>query len=442
MNTRKHPKDKTSSATAAPKPSRSFLRAEWPLLLVPALILAALALLPVAKRALEHELAPSHDSQGNASQLDPNGAAANTAAPGQDLLPGQRPQAQTPTKPRPGQPGVLPPHLANRLKGSGGSGLAANATLRDALRQALQAQDHAKIKEIMRDLVALGDDAVAQLNDIITNSKDETAVWAAEALARIGTPAATTVLLDTLDFVEDGPYKEELAKRVANISNHDSWTLLLDAVQGNDDPYVQRAAAKSLAGMADTAVIDEIVARYDAAQTEEEREQLAQIISNINAPEASASLRTLAGDVSSPPQNSIQKAAVDAMANTGDPQSVSYLMRKLEASPPGQGGYVFEAITTIDQPEAKAALLYAAAGNKEVSAEGGQAAAIYALENYPTEETCRLLQEIVAGEGNAAVVTAAARTLDNIRKTTPTITETTTSKADTGSMLSVNPLKK
>jgi HEAT repeat protein len=316
------------------------------------------------------------------------------------------------------------------------------AVLLGALRQAVNANDHARIKEIMRDLVAMGDDAVMPLAEIVSSGRDETALWAADALARIGTPAATAALLDTLELVKDGFYREQLAKRASNITNHDSWPLLLDAVQDSQDPTVRRAAAASLSGMADVPVVDEIVARYDAAATEEEAARLAQIVSNIDSPGASESLRALAGDVSSVPQDSLQQAALDALAKIGDAQSVSYLLRKLEASAPGENSYVYNAVTTIEQPQAHAALLYAAAGNKEVSAEQGRTAAIYALGNYPSEETYRLLQQIVAAEDNTAVATAALRTLEHIEKKEPAIAETTTSKAETVNMLPFHPLQK
>jgi HEAT repeat protein len=189
-------------------------------------------------------------------------------------------------------------------------------------------------------------------------------------------------------------------------------------------------------------VVDEIVARYDAALTPEEAELLARTVGNISSPEASASLRSLAGSVSSAPQDSLQRAAIDAMASIGDPQSVSYLLQKLEASSPGEGGYLFNTITTIDQPQAQSALLYAAAGSKEVSAEQGQTAAICALQNYPSEETYRLLEQIAATTDNTAVATAALRTLENIDQKQPAVAESTTSKADTTTMLPVDPLKK
>jgi HEAT repeat protein len=304
------------------------------------------------------------------------------------------------------------------------------------------ADDHARIKQCMNDLVALGDEAVAALLDIVASGKDETALWAAEALARIGTPVATTALLDTLELVKEGAYKEQLAKRVSSISNHDSWPILLDAVQDTRDPAVQRAAAASLSRMADTAVVDELVARYDAALTKEEADRLAQIVSNIDSPAASDALRSLAGDIMTMPQDSLQQAAIDALANIADPQSLSYLLQKLEASAPGEGSYLFNTISHIDQPQAQSSLLYAAAGNKEVSAEQGRTAAIYALENYPSEETCRLLEQIIAREENMAVTTAALRTLENIEKKQPAVLEKATSKADTTDLLSTHPLQK
>jgi len=461
MNTSKRHKDKTPSKTDSRTTAKNFLKAEWPLLLIPVLILGALALLHITNRSLERELCLSsspHDDTQEAQTTDPAGEAAGPnpslaqtssdqttdpqASSSQQTIIDKRAQrARALAAHRPGQTGH-PRGLGNPSGSTGQLMLTPAAKMLASLRQAVKSQDHTRIKECMRNLVALGDDAVAPLTEIIASGKDETALWAAEALARIGTPAAATALLDTLEQIKNGPYKEQLAKHASNISNHDSWPVLLDAIQEIKDPTVQRAAATSLAKMADTAVIDEIVARYDTAQTEEEAAQLARIVGNISSPEAGAALRTLAGKATSAPQDALQRAAIEALAQVGDAQSVNYLLQKLEASSPGQGAYVFNAITTIDQPQAQSALLYAAAGNKGVSAEQGRTAAIYALENYPSAETCRLLEQIVASEDNRAVTTAAARTLDNIEKKSPTIVQKTTSKADTTSMLPVNPLQK
>jgi HEAT repeat protein len=138
----------------------------------------------------------------------------------------------------------------------------------------------------------------------------------------------------------------------------------------------------------------------------------------------------------------LERAAIDALANIGDAQCVSYLLQKLEAAPPGEGAYLFNSITRISQPQAEATLHYAAAGNKEVSAEQGRTAAIYALENFPDEQTCALLEQIVATEENASVVSAAARTLDNIRKAEPVVAANTAAKADELLLPPRNPLQK
>jgi PBS lyase HEAT-like repeat-containing protein len=447
-------KSATPSKTDRTGEKKSLLKKEWPLLLYPALALLALSVLYTANRSLQNELSHAGDPCGT-GQSTASGAAGRDAR--NPRLGGGESVSTTPSSipsdtgtmaanqatQDPNHPGAQAPSSSNAIAGAAGSqDVPTVATLLGTLRQALQRQDHAQIKQCMNDLVALGDGAVLELGEIIASSTDETALWAAEALARIGTPAAATALLDTLEQIKDGPYKEQLAKRASNISNHDSWPLLLDAVQASDDPTVQRAAATSLGRIADTAVVDEIVARYDAALTPEEAELLARTVGNISSPEASASLRSLAGSVSSAPQDSLQRAAIDAMASIGDPQSVSYLLQKLEASSPGEGGYLFNTITTIDQPQAQSALLYAAAGSKEVSAEQGQTAAICALQNYPSEETYRLLEQIAATTDNTAVATAALRTLENIDQKQPAVAESTTSKADTTTMLPVDPLKK
>jgi len=462
MDTKRRQKKKPKPQAATPTPKGSFLKREWPLLLFPALVLAALAMLYLTNQSLQERLARTTNTQPEATHADDGTGDASPDDAQISPIPagsGDTADATTPAQP-PTATSDRADRIdairtmrsrnadARRLDPDSLMGAATSqerepvAVLLGALRHAVDTKDHARIKQIMRDLVAMGDDAVMPLAELVSSGRDETALWAADALARIGTPAATTALLDTLELVKDGFYKEQLAKRASNISNHDSWPTLLDALQDSKDPTVQRAAASSLSGMADTPVVDEIVARYDTAATPEEAARLAQVVSNIDSPGASESLRSLAGDVASVPQDPLQQAALDALAKIGDPQSVSYLLQKLEASAPGENSYVYNTVTTIEQPQAHAALLYAAAGNKEVSAEQGRTAAIYALGNYPSEETYRLLQQIVAAEDNTAVATAALRTLENIEKREPAIAEKTTSKADTTSLLISHPLQK
>ncbi len=301
------------------------------------------------------------------------------------------------------------PHIIDlsRLKGTAKSVA--------ALRLGAEEKDRTLLRQSVSELVALGDEAVAPLKDLLKEEGDAS-LWAATALARIGTPTAAGALLDRLAQAPEGAYKEELSKRISTLSNHDSWPLLLDTMMQASDTTVVRAASTALAGMADTAILDEVIARYDAAATDADTGRLAQLVRNIQSPKATESLLALAGPASAPPQDGLQEAAIAALAKVGDAQSVSYLLQRLEASPPGQSATVFNLITQINSPEAETPLLYAAAGNKEVSAEHGQTAAIYALKNYPDEQTVALLQRIALQEQNEKVLTAATRTLDYIQQ--------------------------
>ena len=94
----------------------------------------------------------------------------------------------------------------------------------------------------------------------------------------------------------------------------------------------------------------------------------------------------------------------------------------IETAPPGEGTEIYNAITRINDPDGYAQLLYAAAGSKGISAEYGRTAAIQALSNYPSEQTCALLERIVAQESNEKVVTAASRALDDIHRTAHAVT--------------------
>lgn len=309
------------------------------------------------------------------------------------------------------------------------------------LRIAVQTKDHTRIKQCLDELVALGDTAVVGLNDLV-NVGGEAGLWAAEALARIGTPMAASALLETLSQTKEGSFKEELGRRVAGISNHDSWPLLLDTMTRTGDATVARAASASLARMADTPILDEVTARYEAAATEAEVQRLAQLVGSVQSSKATDALLSLAGDITSTPQDSLQQAAIDALASVGDAQCLSHLLRRLEAATPGEGTAIYNSITRVNNPDVHSQLLYAAAGNKEVSAEYGRSAAIEALRNYPSEETVALLERIVAQESNEKVVTAASRALDDIRRAPHVITAKAESLKKSEEMLPLKPITK
>lgn len=436
------------SAPTAPETLRRARRFEWPLLLYPASFVLALVALYLAGRSIERQVptSPATQQESTASHHNdpsvPRAASVETGggeANAESRMGADRTPASDPTDSLHKQQNEI-----DRIAVSGRSPATVDIDNLQGpdrtvamLRMVLGEKDHTKIKQCMEDLVVLGDAAVVGLNDLM-NSGGEAGLWAAEALARIGTPMATSALLDTLAQTKEGTYKEELGRRLSAITNHDSWPLLLDAMTQTGDATVARAASVSLARMADTPVLDEIAARYEAAATEIEIERLAQLVRNIQSPAATKGLLSMAGSITSTPQDSLQQAAVDALANVGDAQCLSHLIQRLEATSPGEGSTVYNAITRVSNPEAYSQLLYAAAGNKEVSAEYGRTAAIEALKNYPGEETVALLERIVAQESNEKVVTAASRTLDDIRRAPHVITASAESLRKSEDML---PLK-
>ena len=438
-------RDRHKSDAATQPVKRNRVQLEWPLLIYPVLFLSTLVILYVVNQSIQKESpapptgqhAPQEGSvtSGRTGQPDrtatiptddrapsasgpvakwqeparATGGKTNEPPAGQGAWGAHR---RTPTSPAPDRPRQAADPA--QLQG-------VNRTLA-MLRTAVNEKDHARIKRCLDELVALGDAAVVPLNDLITNEQGDTALWAATALARIGTPVATSALLDRLSQTKEGPFKEELSKRVSGIGNHDSWPLLLDTMMQTGDATVVRAAAASLSRMADTPVIDEAIARYELATTAAEMERLTQLIRSVQSPKATEALLSLAGDVSSAPQDPLQQAAIEALAKIGDAQAVSHLLRRLESAPPGEETAIFNAITQISNPEAQVPLLYAAAGNKEVSAEHGRTAAIYALKNFPDDRTVALLEHIIAEEQNTKVLTAASRTLEDIKRAPHTVT--------------------
>ena len=438
---------------------------EWPLLIYPVLFLATLGILWLVNRSIQKET-PIPVRQHQAAEPPavtpedtdhPDTAKSTTTGRPGRLPSGLARRSQTPAQattgysprdpaPRGGKvmskPGRTVASAGKRPRVVDLSQLQGSARAVAILQIAVDEKDHARIKQCLAELVAMGDEAVVPLNDLLANEEGDAALWAATALARIGTPTATSALLDRLAETKEGLYKEELSRRVAGITNHESWPLLLDTMMQAGDTTVVRAATTSLSMMADAPVIDEIIARYDAASTDTEVERLTQLVRNIHSPKATESLLSLAGHASAAPQDSLQDAAIEALAKVGDAPSVNYLLRRLEASPPGENTQIFNAITQINSPEAQSSLLYAAAGNKEVSAENGRTAAIYALKNFPNDMTVTLLERIIAQEQNEKVLTAATRTLDDIRRSPHAIAAKADSLQKSEQMLPLPPAEK
>lgn len=452
MHSEKNKPQTDTTPSAAPK--KRGLRLDWPLLLYPVSILAALAVLHVVNRSIERELPmPLHREAAQrtpvtSDHLEQSGATTTTredaaAAASEQLA--AMPQSPDPASPVPaqgdGQGGVAQDASDEEPETVDLDGLEGPARIVATLRMAVHQKNHALIKQCLDELITLGDEAVGPLNELV-NMRGRAGLWAAETLARIGTPAAAAALLDTLGQTEEGQFKEDLGRRISGITNHDSWPLLLDTLLDTGDATVARAAVESLARMADTPVLDEILARYETATTEAEIECLTQLVGNIQSPKATDALLALAGDVSATAQDSLQLAAIDALAKVGDAQCVSYLLRRLEATTPGEGASIYNAITQINSQNAYTQLLYAAAGNKEVSAEYGQTAAIQALANYPCEETCALLERIVAQGSNEKVVTAASRTLDTLRQAPYAVTASAQAFEKSEEMLPITPVTK
>jgi len=426
MKRARRQKKETQTLDKAPVPKKSFFKAEWPLFLYPALVLTALIVLYGVNRSMQNRrVAPGDRPEVQTTDTSQTTAdAKETPRPKPEFKP--EPETKVPSnrptprrEPNRDRPAPKPEPIESEEA----------TTVLATLGQALESDDQATIKQCMRDLVALGDGAVEGLGEMVMEGDEETARWAAEALARIGTPYATSMLLTAMEDIGNSPLREQLVRQVSGITNHESWPVLMDAMLQNQDAGIQRATAASLARMADTAIVDEIVTLYEATTTEAEKTQLARLVSNISSAKASESLLALAGDPSATPQNNLEEAAIKALANVGDAQSVSYLLQRLEASTPSERSSVYMAITGINQPQAQSALLYAAAGNKEVSQQG-QAAAIYALGNFPNTQTYTLLQQIAATQDDATVLSAAVRTLERIERSTPALRDTVTSKAN------------
>lgn len=231
---------------------------------------------------------------------------------------------------------------------------------------------------------------------------------AAEELARIGTPSAVKALLQALATLPDGDLKEEVAHLAAGITGHKTARALLETLAASSDPTVLRAAQSALSQIADSDIIREISTRYETSVNKEEKTHLVNILAYAQNSDAVDALMNLASQRVGGTNAALADAAIRGLANIGTGPAVSFLVQQFEAMSPEQAGLVFEVLSKMSSPEAHAALLYAAQGNKEATTEQSRTAAILALANYQDEQTSNLLGRLASADDPA--ISAAAQT--------------------------------
>ena len=229
------------------------LSSEWPLLVFPVLFLTTLALLYAVNRSIERGSPPPVPGQAvtadRAGQTDPGpGGRAQLASggpharhPGEATDTGANPTPDAHAAGRPTRTSSVVGKMRHAVDLSQLQGAARTVAL---LRIAVDEKNQAQIKQCLAELVAMGDQAVLPLSSLLADEEGTAALWAATALARIGTPMAATALLDRLAQTQEGDYKEELGRRIAGLGNHDSWPRLLDTLTQSTDPTVVRAAGR------------------------------------------------------------------------------------------------------------------------------------------------------------------------------------------------------
>ena len=265
-------------------------------------------------------------------------------------------------------------------------------------------------------LVLSGDSSVPKLQRIlVSESKADDALAAGRALAQLATPKAARALIEALTTLPDGELKEEVARLAGGISEGKTANVFMDALQRSSDPVVLCASQYALAQMADWDVVHELATRCEVTDNSDQRALLLNAISLIKNSDAADALMDLSlqreGGVPTP----LADSAVRALANIGNGPSASFLIQQLEAAPLEQSGRLYEAISNVSSPEGRAALLYAAQGNKEATTEQTRAAAILALANSPDEQTGQVLERLTH-EDNEAISFTARTTLNQMQQ--------------------------
>ena len=232
-----------------------------------------------------------------------------------------------------------------------------------------------------------------------------------ELLALRGTPEDVIELVRMYHSASDDELRDAVFSAACNLSNPDSADLLFELLNASGEPDLSMAASLSLARMADSTLLGEIMARYEAASTPGEQGRMLGVIFQIRNPTRVPALieafeRQPAPDVSS--------ALLQTLGMIGSPEAVEYLLERLGSSAdPAEQAALADALSMAADPNALPVLIATAGGGSDLRA--ARLAAVRALGNFAPEFVGSLLNTMASSDPDTEVRRAAQEALVRIR---------------------------
>ncbi|MEI8079000.1 MAG: HEAT repeat domain-containing protein [bacterium] len=234
----------------------------------------------------------------------------------------------------------------------------------------------------LRQFAAQGDAVIPELLALLADPAPGVACLGAEGLASIGTPAALQELVAYLQALSpEDDQRRELASILAETARNPEgvpyWNGLLAQADVAED--VRDAAVSALAHSLNVTELKDLGTRYAATPDDALRQNLADVVRQLEGAELVPQLITLAGEpATASAADPLVLAAWDTLATMGTPQGVATLLAWTDQVDGAAAAALAHAISMIRNPASLPALQRAA----DSGSPKQQAAAVRALENF------------------------------------------------------------
>jgi len=251
---------------------------------------------------------------------------------------------------------------------------------------------------IAGELVALGDDAVPLLIEMVSYGDRAIELEALRVLSRIGTPKALAVALGkTLSGTRYESEAMKLIDAFSDVTNPAVSSLLVKIIGETQDRQLNMEIGVILSGMEGSAVVGALAAVMEETEDQSYRQDCAEIMAGLCRP---SNILALEEVLETSKDDFVKLAASLALANIGNQMACDVLL-DFAGTARERDNFYAQAISRVRSPYGQTALLNILK-TPENSTEVRVAAA-EALGHYKSELVKNELVNLVSAEKNAAV---------------------------------------
>lgn len=256
--------------------------------------------------------------------------------------------------------------------------------------------------------------SLGELSALLKSPDHEFTLLGAEGLVALSTKEAAAELIVAIQIAQPGNTKRELASALASFSNPEAADLFIALARSSQDHDLASAIQQALGNSASGPVLAQVVQRYQASNSAEERDNLVAAIRHMQTPECIEGLVAILNEqkvVSS--TDPLGLAAADTLGIIGNTNAVSYLFGHLNNLRPGDASPVYDAIGRVSNPESLPLLATVAYGQAAGSSLYTRMSAVQALGNYNSSLVSPVLNWLIQNDSNTGIQEAARVALQN-----------------------------